>query len=92
MRSLPDFEEASLGGLGFCSLYCLLCFDHGVYGEIIISKLTNDGNKAFNIFNNRSLPYLRPPCKHFTPPRLRIQALESIDRDFEDYKSTLTIG
>jgi len=32
-----NFEQGSLRGLGFCSLYFLLCFDYGVCSEMIMN-------------------------------------------------------
>jgi len=33
-----------------------------------------------------SLPYSHHPCKSFTPPTLRTQGLDKIERYFKDYK------
>jgi len=49
-----NFEEASSRGLGFYSLYCPLCFDYGVYSEMIMN-LRMIKNSEINIFNNTTI-------------------------------------
>jgi len=36
-RSLLNFKQASLRGVGICSMYCLLCLEYGVYSEMTIN-------------------------------------------------------
>jgi len=59
--------------IGFGSLYCPLCFDYGIYSEMIMNLRMIDAMHL--IFNNMSLPYSYPLANFSHTPVLRSQAL-----------------
>jgi len=85
-RSLLNFEQAGLRGFDLCSLYCPLCFDCGVYSDMIIINSVMETRRLI-LFNNVSLPYSHPPCKPFVTSKLRNRAVERIERYFKNCKS-----
>jgi len=57
-------EQASLRGIGFCSLHRLLCFAYGVYSEMRINlQMIKTIHLIF--FNSMSLPYSHHPSRTF---------------------------
>jgi len=52
-------------------------FDYGVYSEMV---------KVMHLifYSNVLLPYLHPPYEPSTPPSLRAQVLQRIERSFEE--------
>jgi len=71
------FEQVCLKGLDFCSLYCPLCFDYGVYSKVMINlrltKTIYEYNRTFERYVAAILPLL---CESFNPTSFKTQVPE----------------
>jgi len=66
----------------FCSLYCPLCFDYGVYNEMIINLRMM--KTVHSILQKYVSAMLVLSLRTFHAPQLVNQALERNERYFED--------